>query len=73
MLAFTIIESVVVAVAAGEAESVTVTLKLTVPAVVGVPVITPVALSVNPAGSALPVASAHVYGALPPLATRVWL
>ena len=44
---------------AGEAESVTRAVKLKVPAVVGVPLITPVALRFNPA-ERVPIATAHV-------------
>jgi len=50
-------ESALVAVAA--AESVTRTVKLDVPAAVGVPLITPAALRVSPAGR-VPIATAHV-------------
>jgi hypothetical protein len=57
---FTIIERAFVAVlAVGVAASVTVTVKFEVAAVVGVPEITPAALSANPAGS-VPVVTAHV-------------
>ena len=53
--------------------SVTCTVKLLVPAVVGVPLITPVALlRVNPAGS-VPTVILHIYGVLPPLAISVAL
>src|SRR4051794_32311498 len=52
------------------AESVTLTVKLEVPAVVGVPVIVPFVASVSPAGSD-PALTDHVYGAVPPLAVRV--
>jgi hypothetical protein len=53
----------------GLLESVTVTATVLVPDAVGVPPIAPVdAFSVRPAGSPVAV---HVYGALPPLATRV--
>jgi hypothetical protein len=69
----TIIERAFVAVlAVGVVESVTVTVKFEVAAVVGVPEITPAELSVNPAGS-VPVVTAHVYGVVPLLAARVWL
>ena len=47
--------------------SVTWTVKLLVPAVVGVPEIAPEEDSVRPAGRA-PVARAQVYGAIPPVA-----
>jgi hypothetical protein len=53
--------------------SVTRTVKLLVPPVVGVPLITPVAVfNVSPAGR-LPTVTAHVYGVLPPVAASVWL
>jgi hypothetical protein len=53
--------------------SVTWTVKLDVPAVVGVPEITPVeAARLNPAGR-LPVVINHVYGVWPPVAVSVWL
>jgi hypothetical protein len=65
----TVIERAFVTVPA--AASVTVMLALTVPAAVGVPVITPAVLSAKPAGRALPAATVQVYGAVPPLATRV--
>jgi hypothetical protein len=53
--------------------SVTWTVKLLVPAVVGVPEITPVAgLRLSPAGR-LPTVIAHAYGVLPPAAASVWL
>jgi hypothetical protein len=48
----TVIDRLAVAVSAGELESVAVTVKLEVPAVVGVPVIAPVVLlRLSPAGS----------------------
>jgi hypothetical protein len=47
----TLIEKPFEALRAGDEESVTVTLKLVVPAVVGVPEITPPELRVSPAGS----------------------
>jgi hypothetical protein len=56
--ALTVIESAFVTVPA--AASVIVMLVLTVPAVVGVPEMTPVVLRVKPAGSALPPATAQV-------------
>jgi hypothetical protein len=44
------------------------------PQAVGVPEMAPVdGLRVNPVGSLLPVASAQVYGSVPPVATRVLL
>jgi hypothetical protein len=52
--------------------SVTLTVKLYVAAVVGVPEMTPVdALSDNPGGRA-PADIDHVYGSVPPIAPRVW-
>jgi len=60
-------------VAAGMLESVTVMVKEDVPAVVGVPEITPVAPSnVSPAGRA-PTVTAQVYVAVPPTTASVWL
>jgi hypothetical protein len=53
------------------AESVTVTVKLEVPAVVGVPEMTPVAgAKVRPVGR-VPTVTDQVKGAVPPLAARV--
>ncbi len=53
--------------------SVAVTVNSNVPACVGVPERTPVVVfRSSPPGSA-PAATAKVYGALPPLAVRVWL
>ena len=53
------------------AESVTVTVKVAVPTVVGVPLIVPVVeLRVNPAGSE-PVVTDQVYGLTPPVAASV--
>src|SRR5262247_3467281 len=55
------------------APAVTRTVKFAVPAAVGVPVIAPVlGVSVSPAGS-VPLASAQVYGGVPPLAATVAL
>ena len=59
-----------VAVCAGVPASVTRTVKLKVPAAVGVPEMTPLPLSVNPVGS-VPLAIDQVYGNVPPFATRV--
>jgi hypothetical protein len=61
-----------VAVSAGVWESVTWTVKLEVPAVVGVPEITPPELKESPAGSE-PDASDQLYGVTPPAAASVWL
>ena len=57
-------------VAVAPAASLTCTVKLDVPAVVGVPESTPAAVSVNPAGN-VPLASDHVYPGVPPLAANV--
>ena len=61
-----------VAVCAGDPESVTVTVKELVPAVVGVPDKTPAVLKVRPAGS-VPVDTVQLKGAVPPDAVRVRL
>ena len=50
--------------------SVTRTVKFAVCAVVGVPVIAPAVVSVNPAGND-PAEVSHVYGAVPPVAARL--
>jgi low temperature requirement protein LtrA len=64
---------VTVWVRAGLLESVTVNVRLTFVAVaVGVPVIVPVELNFSPTGK-VPVVSDHVYGVVPPVATRVAL
>jgi hypothetical protein len=55
----------------GEVVSVVLTTKAKVPAVLGVPEIVPVALSVRPVGSK-PEAMDHVYGAVPPVTARLW-
>src|SRR5689334_15541208 len=52
--------------AEAEAPSVTLTVKVNVPAASGVPVIKPEAVSDNPPGSA-PAAIVQVYGGVPPL------
>ena len=65
-------DSAFVAVSAGVWLSVTRAVKLAVPAVVGVPDITPPEESDNPAGSD-PEASAQLYGVVPPVAASVWL
>ena len=59
-----------VEVAEAEIWSVTLTPKLKLPAVVGVPEICPEAEIDNPGGNC-PLASAHVYGGVPPEALRV--
>ena len=56
-----------VALCAGELESVTFTVNEELPAVVGVPLICPELLSVNPAGK-LPELIDQLYGVVPPLA-----
>jgi hypothetical protein len=61
-----------VCVAALELVSVTFTVKFAVPAVVGVPEITPAVFNVNPAGR-LPDEIVHVYGEVPPVTCSVWL
>jgi hypothetical protein len=58
-----------VAVAVTVLESVTITDTLEVPAELGDPVMTPVAVSQSPVGSELLDATAQVYVPLPPLAT----
>ena len=55
-----------------EAPPVTSTVKLDVPAVVGVPLKTPAALRVNPAGG-VPTVTNQLYGGVPPVAANVWL
>jgi hypothetical protein len=67
-----VIDKALVAVSAGVCESVTRTVKLEVPAVVGVPEITPPALKLSPAGR-LPVWRDQEYGVTPPVAANVWL
>ena len=57
----------------GLLESVTFTVKLVVPVAVGVPEITPPDESPSPAGKFDPVASAQVYGEVPPVAAKDWL
>ena len=48
-------------------------MKLAVAAFVGLPEMSPVvAFNVNPAGNLLPVASDHLYGAVPPVAVSDW-
>jgi hypothetical protein len=58
------------ALCAGELESVTFTVNDDVPAVVGVPLICPELLRVNPAGNA-PAVIDQLYGVVPPLAANV--
>lgn len=65
------IEPNAVAVCGEAAESIACTVKLKVPVVVGVPEIAPVdVFRFNPDGKD-PVATIHVYGAVPPVALRV--
>ena len=59
------------AVADTDALSVTFTVKLAVPAVVGVPEMVPLVLRLSPAGSE-PVDTVHVYGGEPPVAASGW-
>lgn len=59
-----------VAVWAGEDESVTRTLKLSLLAVVGIPVIDPEEFRTNPAGN-VPEEITHLYGPVPPLADKL--
>ena len=54
------------------AASVACTVKVKVPAVVGVPVSAPPVASVNPGGS-VPVTRVNEYGPVPPEAVNVWL
>ncbi len=53
-------------------ESVTFAVKSYAPAVVGVPEIAPLPVSVRPGGSD-PLATDHVRGGVPPVAVSVWL
>lgn len=55
---------------AGLEESLTFTVKLDVPAFVGLPEMTPALESTSPAGR-LPLEIDHLYGDFPPLAVRV--
>jgi hypothetical protein len=54
----------------GEEESVTCTVKLDWPALVGVPLIVPALLKLRPAGNA-PDTTVHEYGVVPPVAANV--
>jgi hypothetical protein len=54
-------------------ESETWTVRFDVPAVVGVPLMTPPVVNVSPAGNDEPLASDQVYGGVPPLAAKVVL
>jgi hypothetical protein len=60
------------AVCFGVLESVTCTVKLKGPDVVGVPEITPAGERLRPGGKD-PENSNHVYGVVPPAAERLWL
>jgi hypothetical protein len=64
--------SVVASVAICPRASVTLAVKLNVPVAVGVPVSTPLAFRVIPAGR-LPEATDQVYGLVPPVTVRVWV
>ena len=66
----TLIVRALVATSGGCEESETDTVKLEVPALLGVPEITPPDDRVSPAGRD-PEAMLHTYGAIPPLADRV--
>ena len=69
--AITTVNGLMAVCGVGLALSVTVTVKLNVPAVVGVPSITPVTASrVRPVGSA-PTVMLQVYGVVPPVAANV--
>ena len=64
----TVMERTTVAVCGTGLESCACTVKLVVPAAVGVPVMTPATLMVRPTGKELPLASEYVYGRTPPVA-----
>jgi len=66
-------ERAAVAVSAGLLESFACTVKVVVPGVVGVPLMTPAALIVKPPGKELPLASEYVYGRTPPVAEMLAL
>ena len=68
----TVILNCCVAVCRGELASDACTVKLEVPAEVGVPEICPLVERVKPAGKA-PVMRVQVYGVAPPVAARIWL
>ena len=63
--------SVKARVAIAATESLDLTVKVAVPAIVGVPLKTPAVDRVNPAGKG-PVVTLQLYGAVPPAAARVW-
>ena len=69
-LALTSMVSMAVAVAGVDSESVTSTVKLTLPEAVGVPLMVPPLESESPAGSD-PEARLHLYGDVPPVADSV--
>ena len=71
--AATVSDSCAVAVCTGDPLSVTETVKVDVPLVVGVPDITPAVDNINPAGKLLPDARDHVYPGVPPDALSVVL
>ena len=61
-------------IAAPDAESVTFTMIVAVPAVPGVPEMTPAGLNDNPAGNGFEVGSRlQTYPGMPPVAANVWL
>ena len=66
----TVIESA--CIAARPPLSVTPTVKFELPAVVGVPPITPVGDNANPGGN-VPIARDHEYAGVPPDAVNVWV
>jgi hypothetical protein len=68
--AVTVILKTLVAVPAGLAESLTLTVKLKVPVAVGVPEIAPVLVKLRPAGKE-PLVIDQLYGVVPPLAASV--
>jgi hypothetical protein len=71
MAATTILSAIVALCAVGELESVTLAVKLKVPAALGVPEICPVeALRLKPVGND-PALTLHVFGLVPPLAASV--
>jgi len=69
----TTIDNALEAVAAGTLESVTVTVKLEVPARVGVPEIIPVAVSKPRPAGRVPAVTAQLYVGRPPATASAWL
>ena len=69
----TVIDRFAVTVCGVGLESFICTVKLVVPVAVGLPVMAPVALMVNPAGNTVPFASENVSGRVPPVAVTVAL